>query len=71
VLILAVLAAVLLYLVAHVAGVDWGHVQAIPLLDLGAQRWEFYWSPAQTLTALHHHDLSSGQVTNLIQVRWR
>lgn len=70
-LLLLPLAALLVYLVALAAGVDWTHLQTLPLLDLAGHRWELYWAPDAATTALWHHDLAADQVTNLIQIRWR
>jgi hypothetical protein len=70
-LLLIPFAAFLLYIVLHFVGVDWSHVQSIGLLELAGPRWEFYWAPAQVITAVQHHDLDTGNITNLIQIRWR
>jgi hypothetical protein len=69
-LLLLPLAALLVYVLTLVAGVDWAHTQTIPLLDLAGQRWEFYWAPEPPTTALWQHDLGRNLVTNLLQVRW-
>src|SRR5690349_21702128 len=34
------LVVLLLYVAVHFVGVDWTQAQAIPLVDLGGQRWE-------------------------------
>ena len=70
-LLLIPLVVLLLYVVLHFVGVDWTHTQAIPLVDLGGQRWEVLWVPDTVITGVQHHQLGTGQITNLIQVRWR
>ena len=65
------LVVLLLYVAVHFVGVDWAHTQAIPLLDLGEQRWEVLWVPDTVITGFQHHHLGTGQTTNLLQVRWR
>ena len=61
----------LFYVAVHFVGVDWTQTQAIPLVDLGGQRWEVLWMPDTLVTGLQHHQLGTVDVTNLIQVRWR
>jgi hypothetical protein len=70
-LLLLPLMAFLLYLVLHLVGVDWSNVQTIGLLELAGQRWELYWAPDSVITAFQHHELDTGIVNNLIQIRWR
>lgn len=61
----------LLYVAVHFVGVDWTHTQAIPLVDLGGQRWEVLWVPDTVITGFQHHHLGTDQVDNLLQIRWR
>jgi hypothetical protein len=61
----------LLYVAVYFVGVDWAQTQAIPLVDLGGQRWEVLWVPDTVITGFQHHHLGTGQVDNLIQIRWR
>jgi hypothetical protein len=65
------LVVLLLYVAVHFVGVDWTQAQAIPLVDLAGQRWEVLWVPDTVVTGFQHHHLGTGEVTNLLQVRWR
>jgi hypothetical protein len=71
ILLLIPFALLLLYVAVHFVGVDWTHIQAIPLVDLGGQRLEVLWVPDTVVTGFQHHQLGTGQITNLIQIRWR
>ena len=71
VLLLIPLVLLVAYLGLHFVGLDWSHPQTVDLLQIDHQRWEFYWSPDQVITGLQSDDVPAGQVSNLIQVRWR